>query len=73
MAPFPLKDIITYYIGEVLLSFLTLGRRGIRWDIGDYPWDRRAGLSILVGHIVVFVPILAFVFYSLSRFSLYVG
>lgn len=69
---FPLKDIIAYYIGEVVLSFLTLGRREIRRDIGDYPWDRRAGQSILVGYIVVFVPILVFIFYSISQFGLYV-
>lgn len=69
---FPLMDIIAYYIGEVLLSLLTFGRREIRKDIGDYPWDRRAGRSILVGYLFVFVPIVVFVFYSISRFPLYV-
>ena len=69
---FPLMDIIAYYLGEAVLSLLTLGRREIRKDIGDYPWDRRAGLSILVGYLVIFGPIVAFVFYSISRFPLYV-
>jgi hypothetical protein len=69
---FLIVDIIAYYIGEVVLSFLTLGRREIRRNIGDYPWDRRAKQSVLVGYIVVSVPILVFIFYSISQFGIYV-